>query len=307
MTETARVAIVKTTDRAAGIRTAVELLRNASAPFSGKHVLFKPNFNSDDPFPAATHNDTAAAVVRLIWEFDAREITVAERSGIAWDSHDVAKAKGLHELFEEAGAAYVILDDLAAEDWVALPLEGGHWHRGIEIPRLYAEAEAIVMTCCLKTHAFGGHFTMSLKNAVGLVPLVSAKDGYDYMRELHEAANPRRLIAEINQAFTPDLIVLDGLSAFVTGGPYEGDLAHPGVILASQDRVAIDAVGVAILRMYDTTSEVKQGPVFELDQLRFAAELGLGVASPEEIELVAADDPESGAMAVVIRTKLDAR
>jgi len=307
MTQTARVSLVMTTDREAGIREAIELLGNAASPFGGKHVVLKPNFNSDDPFPAATHNDTAAAIVRLLKEFGAREITVAERSGIAWDSHKVAEAKGLRELFDGLDVRYVILDDLAAEDWVALPLEDGHWRRGIEIPRLYADAEAIAMTCCLKTHAFGGHFTMSLKNAVGLVPLVSAKDGYDYMRELHEASNPRQLIAEINQAFTPDLIVLDGLSAFITGGPYAGDVVHPGVILASQDRVAIDAVGVAILRMYDTTDEVNRGPIFELDQLRFAAELGLGIASPDEVELATADTPESQAMADEIRSLLDRR
>ena len=307
MTQTARVSLAKTVDREAGVRAAIELLRDTAASFRGRHVVLKPNFNSDDPFPAATHNDAAAAIITWLKDAGAREITVAERSGIAWDSHRVAEAKGLHDLFERLGVRYVILDDLAAEDWVAVPLEGGHWRRGIEIPRLYAEAEAVVMTCCLKTHAFGGHFTMSLKNAVGLVPLVSAKDGYEYMQELHSAANPRQLIAEINQAFTPDLIVLDGLSAFITGGPYEGEVVHPGVILASRDRIAIDAVGVAILRMYDTTDEVKRGQIFDLDQLRYATELGLGVGSPDSIELVAADDPESRAMADAIRVHLHER
>lgn len=306
MTQTARVSLAKTGDREAGVRTAIELLSDTAASFRGRHVVLKPNFNSDDPFPAATHNDTAAAIITWLKDAGAREITVAERSGIAWDSHRVAEGKGLHDLFERLGVRYVILDDLAAEDWMPVPLEGGHWRRGIEIPRLYAEAEAVVMTCCLKTHAFGGHFTMSLKNAVGLVPLVSPKDGYEYMQELHSAVNPRQLIAEINQAFTPDLIVLDGASAFITGGPYEGEVVHPGVILASRDRIAIDAVGVAILRMYDTTDEVKHGPIFDLDQLRFAAELGLGASSPDRIELVAADDPESQALADAIRARLDA-
>jgi uncharacterized protein (DUF362 family) len=27
-----------------------------------------------------------------------------------------------------------------------------------------------VLTCCLKTHQFGGHFTLSLKCAVGMLP-----------------------------------------------------------------------------------------------------------------------------------------
>ncbi|GAH80826.1 unnamed protein product, partial [marine sediment metagenome] len=35
--------------------------------------------------------------------------------------------------------------------------------------KIYDEAECIIETCCLKTHMYGGKFTISLKNAVGLV------------------------------------------------------------------------------------------------------------------------------------------
>ena len=47
-----RVALIKTTDRAAGIRQAIELLQPPS--FSGKRVFIKPNYNTGDPAPAAT-------------------------------------------------------------------------------------------------------------------------------------------------------------------------------------------------------------------------------------------------------------
>jgi uncharacterized protein (DUF362 family) len=56
--------------------------------------------------------------------------------------------------------------------------------------------------------------------------------------------------------------------------------------------VAIDAVGVAILRLLGTTPEVSQGRIFEQEQIARATELGLGVNSPEEIQLVTGD-PES--------------
>ena len=49
------------------------------------------------------------------------------------------------------------------------------------------------------------------------------------------------------------------------------------------------AVGVAILRSFGTTPEVSRGRVFEQDQIARAAELGLGVNSPEQIELVTGD------------------
>jgi len=293
MTSTHRVSLVKATDRSVGIRNALDLLGGFEQTVSGKQVVLKPNFNSADPFPAATHNSTAEELIRTLQKAGASDITVAERSGIAWNSHEVAEQKGLGELFSALGVTHVILDDLSSDEWVTVPLEGGHWARGIEIPRLVLDAEVVVMTCCLKTHAYGGHFTMSLKNGVGLVPLKSLTDDYDFMGELHSSPHQRAMIAEINTAFRTDLVLLDAMSAFITGGPFEGDVVHPGMILASTDRVAIDAVGVAILRMYETTEEVRRGAVFEQDQLRRAAELGLGARSAKDIELVAADDAVS--------------
>jgi uncharacterized protein (DUF362 family) len=61
------------------------------------------------------------------------------------------------------------------------------------------------------------------------------------------------------------------------------------VILAGSDRIAIDAVGVAILRLLGTTPEVSRGRIFEQDQIARAAELGLGVTSADQIQLVADD------------------
>jgi uncharacterized protein (DUF362 family) len=53
--------------------------------------------------------------------------------------------------------------------------------------------------------------------------------------------------------------------------------------------VAIDAVGVALLRYFGTTREVSRGPIFEQEQIARAVELGLGVGSPAQIELVTDD------------------
>jgi uncharacterized protein (DUF362 family) len=97
------------------------------------------------------------------------------------------------------------------------------------------------------------------------------------------------MIAEINTVYSPDLIVMDGVEAFVDGGPDKGKKVASEVVLAGTDRVAIDAVGVAILRHFGTTQEVSQGSIFELEQIARAAELGLGVDSPDKIELITGD------------------
>ena len=87
------------------------------------------------------------------------------------------------------------------------------------------------------------------------------------------------------------------------GGPATGTLAETEVILAGVDRVAIDAVGVALLRYHGTTREVRRGAIFEQEQIARAVELGLGVAGPEEIELLT-DDADSSTYAAEIRQLL---
>ncbi|MFC2035179.1 DUF362 domain-containing protein [Chloroflexota bacterium] len=291
-----RISLVCTNDRAEGVPKVIGLL--GMNPIRGKSVVLKPNFNSADDFPGSTHNDTLRALVKTLKEMGAKRITLAERSGPGDTTRRVMEKKGIFILAEELGFDIVNLQEASEEDWVHIHPKDSHWKDGFKFPRIYSEAESIVQTCCLKTHAYGGHFTLALKNSVGMVP-----GGSPYMSELHSTINAqyqRHMIAEINMAYSSDIVVLDGVEAFVRGGPASGTKIESGVIIAGTDRVAIDAVGVAILRLLGTTTVVKEGPIFEQDQIARAAELGLGVQSADQIELVT-DDPESGEYAFKIR------
>jgi uncharacterized protein (DUF362 family) len=292
----ARVAFVKTRDRAEGVRRALGLLD--LNPVRGKRVLLKPNFNSSDPAPGSTHGDVLRALVGELWDMDARSITLADRSGMD-NTRRAMEQMGIFSLGEELGFEVLVLDELGEKEWVMVQPPDSHWSQGFPFARSCLEAEAIVQTCCLKTHRFGGHFTMSLKNSVGLVAKYGP-DGYDYMNELHSSPHQRLMIAEINAAYMPALIVMDGVEAFVNGGPESGKQVWAEVVLASTDRVALDAVGVALLRYFGTTPQVSRGPIFEQEQIARAVELGLGVAGPEEIQLLT-DDPEGEAYAAQIR------
>lgn len=289
-----KVALVSTENRGEGVKKAIELLELGY--FRGKHVVLKPNFNTADPAPGSTHNDTLRSLVLALQQMGAEGITLAERSGPADSTRSVMEKKGIFELAQELGFKIFNLEESGPEGWSKIEPRGSHWSEGFHFPRIYLEAESIVQTCCLKTHAYGGHFTLSLKNSVGLVPL----KGYPYMRELHSSRYQRQMIAEINTAYAPDLVVLDGVEAFVDGGPDQGTKVESDVLLAGTDRVAIDAVGVAILRLLGTTPEVSQGAIFEQEQIARAAELGLGVSSAREIQLVTGDT-RSEAMAVQVR------
>jgi uncharacterized protein (DUF362 family) len=292
-----RVAFVKTQDRVAGVNKALDLL--GIPEIKGKDLFLKPNFNSADAPPGSTHNDTLSALVRRLQAMGADRILVGDRSGMG-DTRTVMQQKGVFRMADELGFETVVFDELGANDWELMQVPGGHWEQGFAVARPVLEAGGIIQTCCLKTHRFGGHFTLSLKNSVGLVAKWVPGKNYNYMHELHGSPHQRRMIAEINTAYQPDLIVLDGIEAFVDGGPDQGKQVAAQVILAGTDRVAIDAVGVAILRYFGTTPVVSQGPIFQQEQIARAVELGLGVEAPEKIELVT-DDPDSEAYAARIQ------
>jgi uncharacterized protein (DUF362 family) len=292
-----RVAFVKTQDRVAGVNKALDLLEIHS--MEGKDLFLKPNFNSADVTPGSTHNDVLSALVRRLQAMGASRITVGDRSGMG-DTRTVMNQKDVFGMADELGFETMVFDELDANSWEMMQVPGSHWRKGFAVARPALEADGVVQICCLKTHRYGGHFTMSLKNSVGLVAKWVPGDSYNYMSELHGSPHQRRMIAEVNAAYQPDLIVLDGVEAFVDGGPARGKRVDAQVVLAGTDRVAIDAVGVAILRHFGTTSAVSRGAIFQQEQIARAVELGLGVEGPQKIELIT-DDPDSEAYAAQIR------
>ncbi|MBM4351072.1 MAG: DUF362 domain-containing protein [Deltaproteobacteria bacterium] len=279
-----RVALVKTDDRRKGVRESLKTL-NVN-PVKGKNVLIKPNFNTADITPGSTHNDTLAALVEEIWEMGARSISLGERSYPP--TREVMEKKGILPILDKLNVKVIDFDNLEEKDWVLFKPKKSHWPNGFRIARPIVDAECLISTCCLKTHQFGGIFTLSLKLHVGVVP--TSRHGYEYMRELHSSPHQRKMIAEINEPFKPALVILDGIDAFVDGGPMTGKRAKGEVFLASTDRVAMDAVGVAILKFLGSNESIMKPKIFDQEQIARAVELGLGASSPSEIEVIPADE-----------------
>jgi uncharacterized protein (DUF362 family) len=277
------VSFMETEDRKSGVVSSLRALN--INPVRNKKVLIKPNFNTADRCPGSTHNDTLVSLVEEVWRMGAKSVAVGERSYPP--TKDVMEQKGIIPLLEKLDVRMIDFDGLENKDWVEFRAKGSHWAKGFRVARPILEAECLISTCCLKTHQYGGVFTMSLKLHVGVVP--TTRHGYDYMRELHSSPHQRRMIAEINEPFKPDLVVLDGIDAFVDGGPMTGKRAKGNLFLASTDRVAIDAVGVAALKVLGSNDQIMGRKIFDQEQIARAAQLGLGASSPSEINLVPAD------------------
>ncbi len=77
--ESAKVALVRTEDRARGISASLKLISFPSP--KGKKVLIKPNFNTADPTPGSTHNDTLRQLVLEMKGRGAAHFTVGDSCG----------------------------------------------------------------------------------------------------------------------------------------------------------------------------------------------------------------------------------
>jgi uncharacterized protein (DUF362 family) len=287
----ARIAFIKTSDRVEGLKRAFELL-NFKNEFKDKDLFIKPNFNSADETPGSTHNDTLRTLMDELRDLKAKGFTIGDRSGMG-DTNAVMREKDVFAVARDAKAKTVVFDELKEEDWQAFQYKNSLWQKGFAVPKAVFAADGIINTCCLKTHRYGGHFTLSLKNSVGLAAKRVPNNSYNFMSELHSSPNQRRMIAEINASYKPSLVVLDGIEAFTDGGPAKGKKVKSEVILAGTDRVAIDAVGVAILRHFGTTSAVEKGKIFEQEQIAQAVKLGIGISSPDQIEFLTDDKPSA--------------
>ena len=272
--------------------------------FSGASVCLKANYNSADPFPASTHPDSVQVIVESILSEGPERLVLAERSGMGI-TREVLEERGIISLAKTTGFSLSILDEMDRDGWQEIRSPGLHWSRGFFLAKAATEADRVVQTCCLKTHRFGGHFTMSLKNSVGLVAKRVPGINHDFMDDLHRSPDQRKMIAEINKFYRTDLILMDATEGFSSGGPDRGRVVRPGVIISGTDRIAIDATGIALLRHTGSTLEVTEGRIFDLEQISRAAETGVGIGSANEIRLVPLDR-QSETVAAGIQERLDA-
>jgi len=252
-------------DLLSSVRRSVELIGGLEKVVSaGDRVMVKPNFNSPDAYPGSTDVDFLRVVIHLLKEAGAK-VTVGESAGGIWRPTKIVLEKlGAVRTLTEMGAEVIAFDD-GPRDWVTVEIDGDYLHE-VTVPKSAYEADRMVYVPCMKTHAIA-RFTLSLKLAMGIIHP-------GQRRRLH-VRNLEQKVAEISLVWQPDLIIMDGRKAFVSGGPARGELVEPGVIMASGDMVAIDVEALKILGSYKAKNRLLPDP-YDSPQIVTALRHGLG-------------------------------
>lgn len=260
----------------AAVAEAVRLAGGLSFIRPGQTVLLKPAVNSGRPPPATTDPELVQAVAALVLEVGGRPL-VADRTMFLRSTEDAFRRTGIRDAARALGIPCLALDD-AEVVGLRHPLATSWGQRTVRVYRAVAEADHVLDLCTPRTHKLGG-FTMAMKNLVGVV------DG-SARAAMHLGSGFRDRLAEISLVVRPSLVVMDGRLGFSDGGPDEGTLCRPGFVAAGADPLAVDAVGLAYLRLAGTREALASGPVWRLPVMRRAADLGIGVAAGDRLRLV---------------------
>jgi uncharacterized protein (DUF362 family) len=279
-------------DAAAAVQRGLALMGGLTFIEAGQTVVLKPNFTGPLLPPDTTGPDVIDAMIRGCLDAGAGEVIVAERTFGPLNTLDVVTyplydnlSRSMLDVIEDAGGSFLPLDD---EPWVEVhPDDADDYAEPLLVPALLDQADHIINVPAMKTHDIAV-FTMAMKNLFGWVhPDTRNNQVHGHPDNDDDPDRPLRMFAQMNLAFDPILQVMDAMTIRTTGGPTPpGDTAETSLVILGKDRVAVDAVGLALLQVVGTEPHIEDRPVWDQVQLAEAARLGVGVSGPDEITLV---------------------
>ncbi len=264
----------------AAVSRAISAVCDLPKLVAGKTVLLKPNVFAPLPPPTTTDPRVVVAVGELAREAGARRVIVAEGRSISTSRYRTSANStrkcfdvlGMTEALEAAGLEAVYLED---DEFVTVDLPGAQILKTAHVPRTILEAEVFINLPVMKIHSLTT-VTLAVKNLHGIV------SDYDklYQHCYRELALARKL-TDLLRIRRIDLNVMDALVGQEADHATEGRPVEMGLVLASTDAVALDAVAAAVMGLEPD----------DIDTTRLAGEAGLGEADLTNIAVVGESIP----------------
>ena len=239
----------------------------------GKTVLIKPNVlrASLADEGVVTHPAVLRAVVRKVETMGPAAIVVGDNPGVmSYGANEESFKKT--GLMEAAGRYYQNIGD----DSLKVDFNPDFMSR-VSISRIVRDADIIISLPKFKTHGLTV-VTGAIKNSYGFLPGAQKA-------KLHKAAgSPERfheMVVDVFRLRVPDFFLMDAVVGMEGNGPASPDLRDIGLVLASDNAVAMDAV---VAKMMGCEPHL-------LRFLQRAKEMGLGDYDLDSIEIVGKLEP----------------
>lgn len=201
-------------------------------------VLIKPNLilPLKPQRSATTHPSVVSSLCKELSRIGC-EIWIGDSSAV--ESFGKTKAAinitGMQEVANKYSAKIMSLDSTGS---VTIKNENARVLREIQIAKAVVDADIIISVPKMKTHIFT-LYTGAVKNLMGTVP------GYNKAK-IHELANDLNsfsdAMADLYETVKPHLGLMDGIIGMEGNGPTAGNPRKAGMIVASNNLVALDIV-----------------------------------------------------------------
>ncbi len=208
----------------------------------GCRVHIKPNLLAAKAPDRAvtTHPSIVSAIVREVQALGA-QVTIGDSpAGISRPIEDYWQATGMRQVADETGAELVQFEKKGVVERV---VNGKSYF----IAAAVAKADVVINVCKLKTHNLM-LYTGAIKNMFGTVPGFRKSEYHKQAPRVEEFA---KIIVDVFAATRPQLSIMDAVEIMDGSGPSAGRVNQLGLLLASEDAVAIDALGAQLLGFED--------------------------------------------------------
>lgn len=252
-------------DVEASLKEIVEALGGLSSFVKpGQTVLLKPNlFSAHAPDHAVTtHPELVRQVIMLCEKAGAGKIWVGDSPVGGQDEKKLWSTTGMLEAVAGTTA------ELKSWQTPQTPLKCGD--DILAVPEWYSSVDTVISLPKLKAHCLTT-VTCGLRNVYGIV---SGQAKLQFHLKYPSPLTMSTFLVRVFAALKPHLVIADAVTAMEGNGPAHGHPLPVGVLLASRDTVALDAVGCTALRI--TPSSVPM--------IRLAAESNLGVMDESMID-----------------------
>ncbi len=238
--------------------------------FTNKVVAVKPNetWASARDCTAVTQADNLETTLAYIKRRHSRRLIAAGGAG-ACETEDVFRISGMMDAVKQQEAEFV---DLNRPPFTRVKLDYGPEAELVVNP-IVNQIEVWVSLALLKVHGVT-KVTLAMKN-MGMSLPAADYYGHPRMKLSHASKAMSDFIIGVVRRFPISLAIITGHPAMVDRGPTHGRVVETGLVIASRDAVAADAVGAAVLG-FDP---------LRIRHIAEAGQLGLGEADLSRIEI----------------------
>ncbi len=236
-------------------------------------VLLKPNLLSTRrPEEAVTTHPSIVSALGSLARENLCEVVIGDSPPFAGERAEkytkLCETTGITAAAQGLGIDLVRFEEHVEE----LHHPGGRFYRKFEIASAVATADVLVNIPKLKTHGLT-KYSGAIKNVFGCIPGV--RKGMFHVQAAEDRTVFAQMLVDLFAALKPEINLMDAIIAMEGEGPNAGRPKQVGLILASSDAVALDAVACHIIGL-DPMS---------VDTTRLASEQALGCGDLSAIEI----------------------